>query len=74
MATFDAIYGQPRRCRKRRVCSGHLRERHYIEVGELVVWSALPPGSEIENIGWWHHAYCSKCWPVECGVPSGDTP
>lgn len=62
----DAIYSRPRRCRKRLVCDGHLAERHYIEAGDLIVRSALPPNSnEVGNVGWWHAAFCIDCAPIE---------
>lgn len=53
-----------RRCGKRRVCDGHLAERHHIEVGDPIVWSALPPGSEFGNATWWRHAFCKDCAPL----------
>lgn len=62
--TPGAIWSQPRPAAKRRKCDGHLTAtRHYIEPGELVVWSALPPNSEIGNENWWHLAFCSDCAP-----------
>lgn len=62
-----ALYSKPRVCAKRRRCDGHLSpSRHMIEVGDVIVWSSLPPDtSEIGNIGWWHHAYCGHCAPIE---------
>lgn len=63
--TSGVLYSQPRRAAKRRRCSGHLApEPHWIEVGDEIVWSALPPGDpEINNDGWWHAAYCVDCAP-----------
>ena len=58
-----AIYGSPRACRTRRRCDGHLASPHWIEVGEPVYWSALPPDSDVGNKRWWHHAYCQDCAP-----------
>ena len=65
--TTDAIYSPARRCQKRRRCDGHLAERHWIEVGDPIYWSALPPNSEIGNTGWWHSAFCQDCAPVTEG-------
>lgn len=63
--THGALYSEPRRAQKRRMCDGHLAEPHMIEVGDSIVWSALPPGnSEIGNIGWWHSAFCADCAPL----------
>ena len=39
----QAMYSQPRECSKRRRCDGHMAERHWIEAGDLMVCSALPP-------------------------------
>lgn len=65
LATPGVLYGSPRKARKRRRCDGHLTERHWIEVGDLFVWSALPPDhNDIGNIGWWHHAFCLDCTPI----------
>lgn len=62
----EALYSKPRHARKRRRCDGHLGDSHWIEPGDLVVWSALPPGSnDIGNIGWWHSAFCAECWPAD---------
>ncbi len=68
-ASPGALYGKPRRSMKRRVCDGHLAdERHWIEPGDLVVWSALPPDSDdIGNIGWWHMKFCLDCAPLGKG-------
>lgn len=64
VSTFGALYGKPQRASKRRRCDGHLTDRHWIESGDLYIWSSLPPNHpDIGNIGWWHHAYCSNCWP-----------
>lgn len=60
---FDALYSSPRRTQKRRRCDGHLADAHWIEVGEQVIWSALPPNSDIGNPTWWHHALCVDCAP-----------
>lgn len=65
IATDGALYGAPRKCRKRRLCDGHLAPRHWIEVGDLVMPSALPPGSDIGNTRWWHAQFCADCWPAE---------
>lgn len=63
--TPGALYSEPRVSRKRRRCSGHLSDPHWIEVGELVVWSSLPPNDpEIGNEGWWHARFCLACAPV----------
>lgn len=71
--TDGALYRKPRVARKRRRCDGHLTDRHWIEVGDLVVVSALPPDSDIGNTGWWHHWLCIDCAPVETvrGEPEG---
>ena len=63
--TPSALYAEPKRARKRRRCSGHLAEPHMIEVGDLIVWSSLPPDSDIGNEGWWHAAFCADCAPIE---------
>lgn len=64
VASSEALYGKPRTARKRRRCDSHLSERHWIEPGDLIVWSALPPNSnDIGNLGWWHAAYCIDCAP-----------
>lgn len=66
-----ALYGQPRQCKKRRRCDGHLVDRHMIEVGDSIVWSALPPDdNDIGNIGWWHRAFCIRCAPIEHSTPA----
>lgn len=65
IASDGALYSKPRKCRKRRRCDGHLAERHWIEVGDLVMASALPPDDpEIGNTRWWHTWYCADCWPL----------
>lgn len=64
IATPGVLYGKPQRCKKRRRCDGHMAEPHWIEPGDPIVWSALPPGhSDIGNHGWWHRAYCADCAP-----------
>lgn len=61
-----ALYSKPRTCAKRRRCNSHLADPHWIEVGDPIIWSALPPDdNDIGNIGWWHHAYCYDCAPIE---------
>jgi hypothetical protein len=63
--TPGALYKPPRPARKRRRCSGHLAEPHWIEIGDLVVWSSLPPNNaEIGNEGWWHARFCLDCAPI----------
>lgn len=65
MPTPGALYSEPRESRKRRRCDGHLADPHWIEVGDRVVWSALPPENpDIGNTGWWHAAFCSDCAPA----------
>ena len=65
--THGALYGKPQRTRKRRRCDGHLAEPHWIEKGDLMVWSALPPNHpDICNDGWWHAKFCMACCPKEC--------
>lgn len=64
-STHGALVSPPRTLRKRRRCDGHLAERHWIEAGQSVVWSALPPDNpEIGNVGWWHAAFCADCAPL----------
>lgn len=68
VARGDSIlWSTPRRAQKRRPCDGHLaRERHWIEQGDVIVWSALPPDSpEIGNTRWWHAAFCADCAPAD---------
>lgn len=60
----DALQSPARRCKKRRRCDGHLAERHWIDVGDPIYWSALPPNSEIGNLRWWHAAFCKDCAPL----------
>jgi hypothetical protein len=62
-ASPEALYSKPRRCAKSRRCDGHLAERHWINAGDLMVVSALPPDGEIGNTRWWHHSYCMECAP-----------
>jgi len=70
VSTSGALYGEPRVAKKRRRCDGHLVDRHWIEAGEWIVHSALPPGdSDIGNVGWWHHSFCIRCAPVEYSTP-----
>lgn len=66
--TYGALYSpKPLRAAKRRKCDGHLVEPHWIEVGDAIVWCALPPENpEIGNTGWWHAAFCEKCAPIDC--------
>lgn len=53
-----------RTCAARRRCSSHMAERHYIEVGEQIVWAAVPPESgDYGNPSWLHAAYCLDCAP-----------
>jgi len=60
----QAMYSQPRESSKRRRCDGHMAERHWIEAGDLMVCSALPPMSnDCGNVGWWHAFYCMECAP-----------
>lgn len=74
-ATAGALYSEPRTASKRQRCDGHLAERgHWIEPGDLIVWSALPPGNgDIGNIGWWHSKFCIDCAPAEA-VEKGSRP
>lgn len=60
-----ALYSPARIAAKRRRCDGHLNpDRHWIEVGDWIVWTALPPHDpDIGNSGWWHAAYCEDCAP-----------
>ena len=67
--THAALYSPPRTLRKRRLCAGHLSDRHWIEAGQQAVWSSLPPDSEIGNEGWWHAVFCMDCAPIECVIP-----
>jgi hypothetical protein len=69
----EALYGPPRTLRKRRRCDGHLSDPHMIEAGQQVVWSSLPPHSDIGNTGWWHAAFCMDCAPAECVIPPGSS-
>jgi hypothetical protein len=63
--TSGALYGYPRRAQRRRRCDGHLADRHWIEVGDLYVSSALPPDTDdIGNPNWWHANYCLYCAPA----------
>jgi len=58
------MYSQPRKCIKRRRCSGHMADPHWIEVGDPMVCSALPPmSSDYGNVGWWHSFFCMECAP-----------
>lgn len=62
--THGALYGDLHPAAKRRRCDGHLSDPHWIEVGDLFIWSALPPNNnDIGNTGWWHAAYCHDCAP-----------
>ena len=70
--TAEALYSPPRMIRKRPRCGCHLAEPHWIEVGELAVWSSLPPHSEIGNEGWWHAVFCMGCAPIECVKEAAD--
>lgn len=64
--TPEALYSAPRTARKRRRCDGHLAPaRHWIEPGDQITWSSLPPDSDFGNERWWHHAYCANCAPKE---------
>lgn len=74
-ATAGALYSEPRIASNRQRCDGHLADSpHWIEAGEQIVWSALPPGnSEIGNVGWWHSKFCIDCAPVEA-VEKGRAP
>lgn len=69
--TPEALYSPPRTLRKRRRCSGHLAEPHWIAAGERAVWSSLPPNSEIGNEGWWHAVFCMDCAPADVVQPPG---
>jgi hypothetical protein len=73
-ATPGAIYRAPKVSRRRRRCSGHLAEPHWIEVGDLVVHSSLPPNNpDIGNEGWWHAAFCLDCAPTPTHRPARAT-
>lgn len=61
----QALYSKPRKCARKRRCDGHLTSPHMIEVGDLAVWSALPPNSDVGNTNWWHAVFCSDCAPEE---------
>ena len=65
-STPGALYGTAV-ARKRYRCDGHLADgRHWIEVGDTYVASALPPGHpDIGNVGWWHLRLCMECAPAE---------
>lgn len=61
-----SLMSDPRVCGKMRRCDGHLADPHWIEVGDQLVWDALPPNdNDIGNTWWWHSAFCSECWPIE---------
>jgi len=64
--TAGALYSDPAKARKRRRCDGHMAsEPHWIEVGDPVVYSALPPDHpDIGNVGWWHSSFCADCAPL----------
>src|SRR5690606_21872983 len=61
----EALYSPPRRNARRRRCDNHLADPHWIEPGALVMHSALPPDSDVGNLGWWHNSLCAACWPAE---------
>ena len=64
VAHFGELYSTPRRAQKRRRCDGHLAPVHWINPGDLVMVSALPPGDpEIGNDHWLHAWFCAHCWP-----------
>lgn len=61
----EALYSGPRTARLRRRCDGHLTTRHWIESGEQIVQSALPPDTWLGNTRWLHATYCMRCAPIE---------
>lgn len=62
--TPGTLYAAPRAAGKRRRCDGHLTDPHWIEVGDQIIWSALPPDTDdIGNPGWWHAAFFAACAP-----------
>ncbi len=40
---------------------------HHIEPGERYLRAALPPNSDIGNIGWWTMNICKRCMTPEKG-------
>ena len=69
--TPGALYGELRVGRKRRRCDGHMADPHWIEPGELVTWSALPPDHpDIGNDRWWHSVFCADCAPTATTNPA----
>lgn len=69
-ATPGTIFAKPRPSRRRRRCQSHLSDEHWIEVGDLQVWSSLPPNNpDIGNAGWWHSVFCMECAPLAAVEP-----
>lgn len=67
----EALYGV-RVAWGRYRCDGHLADdRHHIEPGQRYVASALPPNSDIGNLGWWHNRMCMDCAPEDFAAESG---
>lgn len=70
--TPGALYSEPRTSASRRRCSGHLTAVHFIERGDLAVWSALPPGGELGYTTWQHAVFCLACAPALKGPGDPD--
>lgn len=61
-----------RTARTRKFCEGtHRAPFHYIESGERYLRVALPPNSDVGNIGWWTMNICKRCMTPEKGENDG---
>jgi hypothetical protein len=59
------LWSRPRISAKRRRCEWELPGSHWIEVGQPIVWCAVPPNHpDLGNTRWLHAGLCLDCAPA----------